>query len=350
MKNIEEIDTSLYYCYFLTDTDKEVVLKTNTPAGLIDVHNYDLFSTSYGTLIAFDKKNVANYFNYYYSYDLENKHIQSSTYESTRDFFDQGIDGPISMFVFLDSIQIASKDAYIIDENLPEGFQRCDHDKYGPIAFYESSNQIDVKSVHSLLDVAGIGHLVCFVTSHNENPNFGSQSTNAGARTLSGAIKTIYEWSTSYEEPFNNQENIANKANLFLKEVNFPENVLNDIINSQVDMRVARYLKGETRPGYHIDEVTETPESLKDFYKTRCRYMSLFNIQRNHPNGSAIPDSVVANEIKNIENDLYLLCAKYNLFDFSSNSIENALNSDLFKDDSLIAKSLYSRLKEYYGI
>ncbi len=350
MKNIEEIDTSLYSFYFLTDTDKEIIVKTKTPSGLVDVDGCDLFSTNSGTLIAFNKRNTSNYFNYYYSYDLENRHIQSYAYENTRDFFDQGIDGPISMFVFLDSIQIASKDSYIVDENLPEDFQRCDHGKYGPFPFYESSNHIDIKSVHSLLDVAGVGHLMCFVTSHNENPNFGSQSTNAGARTLSGAIKTIYEWSIAYEEPFDNQENIANKASLFLKEVNFPENVLNDIVNNQVDMRVARYLKGEARPGYHIDEVTETPESLKDFYKTRCRYINLFNIQRNHPNGSAIPDSVIANEVKNIENDLYLLCTKYDLFDFSSNSIENALNSNLFKDDLIMAKTLYSRLKEYYNI
>jgi hypothetical protein len=348
MKKIEEIDISLYELYYLTDLDGDVILKVQTENGLMEVDDYDLFSTDSGTLIAFGKSHLNGYHDYYCIHSSGVNKIQSLPYEETYDIFDQELGDTITMYTFMNSIVIPSS-SQKIDNTTPENLVRCDYNKYGPLAFYDAPNQIAITRVRHVLSLSGIGHLLCVNTNNAENPNFGSQSTNTGGRTLTGGIKSIYEWAKVHEEPFNNDENIATKAHKFLQEVGIPQDVLMDVVNSQVDMRVARYIKEGSTPGYHIDEVTETPQSLKDFYKSVCRYRNLFNIKRNHSNGSSIPDSVIANEIKNIENKLYLICIENEIFDFSFDSMEDYLNSGLIKNNLAMAKNLYSILKDFYN-
>jgi hypothetical protein len=348
MKKIEEIDTSLYEFYFLTNVSDDVVLKVQTENGLMEIDDYELFSTDSGTLIAFGKSHLYGYHEYYYIHNSGIGKIQSLAYEETFDIFDQELGNTITMYTFMKSIVIPSGPQKL-DNTTPENLVRCDYNKYGPLAFYDAPNQVAVTRVRHVLSVSGVGHLMCVNTNNVENPNFGSQSTNTGGRTLTGGIKTIYEWAKANEEPFNNNENIAIKASQFLQDVGIPENVLMDVVNSQVDMRVARYLKGETRPGYHIDEVTETPQSLKDFYKSACRYRHLFNIKKYHSNGSSINDNAISNEIKNIENKLYLICVKNEILDFSFASIEEAFANNSFKNDLPMAKNLYSILKDFYN-
>jgi hypothetical protein len=349
MKRIEEIDVSLYELYHLTDFNDDFILKVQTKDGLMEIDDYDLFSTDSGTLIAFGKSHLWGYHEYYCIHSSGTRIIQSLPYEETYDMFDQELGDTVTMYTFMNSIAIPAVPQKI-DNTTPDDLVRCDYDKYGPLAFYDAPNQVAITRVRHILGLSGIGHLMCISTSNIKNPNFDHQSVNSGGRTITGGIKAIYEWSKVNEEPFNNNENIAIKANQFLQGIGIPEDVLMDVVNSQVDMRVARYLKGETRLGYHLDENTETPQSFKDFYKSVCRYRNLFNIKRNHSNGSSIPDSVIANEIKNIENKLYLICIENEILDFSFDSMQSCLNSGLIKTNLAMAKNLYSILKDFYNI
>jgi hypothetical protein len=73
-------------------------------------------------------------------------------------------------------------------------------------------------------------------------------------------------------------------------------------------MKVARYLKGETRQAYDIDENIETPESLVLFMNNRCKYSYLSNIKSNHQNGFAIPDAVIAKEKESFASKIFDFC------------------------------------------
>jgi hypothetical protein len=310
MKNISEIDPSLYVSYFLTEESGDVILKFNTSIGLvdIDIDDYDTFSTEVGTLIAF-KKFHSGIHNYVYFAGLDKKYFQNLAYEFFQEHFNRQKDGFWVVYSFLSSVEIPAKGESSLTENyMPEDFVRCDYNMLGVRPFYPLQNKLSIKKVANLMDVAGVGHILCTFSNNTEGPNNNSQQMNGNATTLTGVLKTIYEWSEVYNPPFSNQEPISKAAHDFLDEIGIPENVLTDIINSQGDMKVARYLKGETRQAYDIDENIETPESLVLFMNNRCKYSYLSNIKSNHQNGFAIPDAVIAKEKESFASKIFDFC------------------------------------------
>jgi hypothetical protein len=325
MKNISEIEPSLYVSYFLTEENGDIVLKFNTSIGLVDIdtNDYDTFSTEVGTLIAF-KKFHSGIHNYVYFSDLDKKIFQNLSYEHFQEHFNRQKDQFWVVYSFLDSVVVPPRGEEQSTYNfIPDSFVRCDYGMLGVKPFYLLPNRLSIKKTVSLMDVAGVGHLLCTFTSDLENPNKDSQGANANAETLSGALKTIYEWSEVYKSPFNNQEPIAKAAHDFLNEIGMPENVLTDIVNSQGDMKVARYLKGETRQIYDIEENSETPESLKLFMNNRCKYSYLFNMKHSHVNGFVIPDVAIAKEKESIASKIFEFCVMHGI-DF--NNTQEVLN------------------------
>jgi hypothetical protein len=319
MKNISEIEPILYTSYFLTEEDGDIILKFNTSIGLVDIdaNDYDTFSTEVGTLIAF-KKFHSGVHNYVYFSGLEKKNFQNISYESFQEHFDRQIDEFFVVYSFLDSSVVPARDNQSLAYNfIPDSFVRCDYGMLGVKPFYLLPNRLSIKRTASLMDIAGVGHLLCTFTDNTENPNKDSQGANANARTLTGALKTIYEWSEVYKPPFSNQEPIAKAAYDFLNEIGMPEDVLADIINSQGDMKVARYLKGETRQVYDIDENTQTPDSLKKFINNRCKYSYLFNMKNSHINGFAIPNDLIAKEKECLVSKIFEFCVMHGI-DFNN--------------------------------
>lgn len=308
MKNITEIDPIEYIHYCLTEESGDVAIKYFTSVGYIDVDpsEYDCFETSAGTLIAYKVHNPG-YHNYVYFSGSDEKYIESIPYEGIENIFDPTPRDRIRMFSFMDSQELPSESSYK-QENIPVEVFRCDYNKYGPRAFYPIENSIHLKQVRCILDVTGVGHIMCLDTLNTENPNPLSQSANTGGRTLTGVLKTIYEWSTVNDEPFNNEEPISQKAKEFLDKVQIPDDVMQEVLDSQVDMRVSRYLQGETRNGYTLLENDTIPDSLKIFFYKRCRYFNLFNMKQNHPNGAAIPDSIIQKEKESISKKIFEFC------------------------------------------
>jgi hypothetical protein len=319
MKNISEIEPILYTSYFLTEEDGDVILKFNTSIGLVDIepNDYDTFSTEAGTLIAF-KKLHSGIHNYVYFSGMDKKYFQNLSYEFFQEHFNRQKDGFWVVYAFLNSVEIPSKDVDSIPESyMPDDFVRCDYNMLGVRPFYPLQNKLSIRKVANLMDVAGVGHILCTFSNNTEGPNNNSQQMNGNASTLAGVLKTIYEWSEVYKSPFNNQEPIAKAANDFLNEIGIPEDVLTDIINSQGDMKVARYLRGETRQAYDIDENIETPESLITFMNNRCKYSYLFDMKNNHRNGYSIPNSVISKEKENIASKIFEFCVMHGV-DFNN--------------------------------
>lgn len=347
MRNISEINLSLYCSYFLTEENSDVILCFNTSNGLVNVdkNEYDTFATEAGTIIAFKELNIGIQ-NYVYTSGSNRKYIQNVFYEHFQEIFNQHIGENLVLYSFMKSIEIPNKEEYTRqDGSLPDDFVRCDYNKFGSIPFYPALNPLSITKIINILDVCGTGHLLWICTKNTENPNRDSQSVNTGGRTLTGAIKGIYEWSEVYKSPFNNKESISKAANDFLEELQIPENVLNDIISTQVDMRVSRYLKGETRQVYSFDENTETPESLKNFMNSRCKYRSLYQLVNNHPRKNELSESIFSNYTGFIENNLYQIYINNNLDSFTPEFLKQYFETNVNKDSSTALK-LLELLKE----
>jgi hypothetical protein len=342
MRDISKLNPALYKHYYLTEETSEVVLKFNTSSGLIDVDHseYDLFTTDAGTLIAFLVTHQG-YQNYIYFSGLNKVYFQNCSYEKYEELFDRPKQDKLIMYSFMKSVEIPEESNYTSQDNsLPEDFVRCDYNKFGSRPFYPAINPIAVTHMSNVLDICGIGHLVCIFTNNTENPNPESQSVNTGGRTLSGALKNVYEWAEVHKEPFNNQEDISKIAYDFLEELQIPEEVMNQVIAEQVDMRVSRYLQGESRRVYAIDENIQTPELLKIYFKNKCKYNSLHQLLSNHPRSSQFPSSIAIAYKNDIENRLYQIYIENDLNVFTPEFLKQYFETNLNKDSSTVLKLL----------
>jgi hypothetical protein len=347
MRNISEIDISRYSSYFLTEEIGDVILKFNTSNGLvdIDVKDYDTFSTENGTLIGFKEPHMGTH-NYVYFSGSDRKYFQNLSYESFQDIFNQPKGKLLVQYTFFNSVELLPRgERTISDSFLSDDFVRCDYNKFGGMPFYRLENKVLVERVMNIMDISGVGHILCVFLKHSENPNRGCQGDNTKAETLTGGLKTIYEWAEAYKSPFNNQEPIAKAAQEFLNEIGMPENVLNDIINSQGDMRVSRYLKGETRQSYSFDENIETPESLQNFMNSRCKYRSLYQLMNSHPRKNKLSNSIFLNYKSHIENLLYQIYIENDLNVFTPEFLKKYFQTNINKDSSTVLK-LLSLLEE----
>lgn len=309
MIDINEIDPSNYVHYYLTEDYGDISLKFFTSTGYVDVNpdEYDCFSTEYGTLIAY-KIHDSSCHSYIYFSNSEEKHVDTMIYEGVEDIYKEIPEGTMRMFSFMGSAEIPNRNDYKKETGDPNDVNRCDYTKYGPSAFYPIANPINVIGIKCLMNFNGIGHVVCIEARHVDNPNPTSQSVNTGGKTLTGVLKTVHEWAIVNSPPFSNQEPISQKSKEFLEKVQIPEDVMSDVLNSQVDMRVARYLQGETRNPYAIEENNTIPDSLKELFKTRCRYNNLFTMKSIHPNGSFISNSIIEKEKNAIGKKIVNFC------------------------------------------
>jgi len=85
------------------------------------------------------------------------------------------------------------------------------------------------------------------------------------ARTLGGVLRSIWEWSTIADEPFNDTSFVPLLAKKFMETVPFTDEVL-DEIRSFPDQDLYRYLKGEEDINLH--ERPAGPYPLSDGFKS----------------------------------------------------------------------------------
>ena len=307
MKNITEINPYDYESFYYIKDASDINLQLNTSNGYINVDNYEIINTSSGKIIGFTRV-IPGHHNYICS--LNSKNINLTYFDQLFDILDDKTFETFKFFLFVNSVEVPAYEEFAekfnrsktLDGNVPI---RCDYNQYGGFAFDLPENGYTILKLMNVLNIAGIGHVAYFETAETENTNPHHSSINHGAKTYAGILKAIYEWSIVASEPFNNQEEIAKKAKLMWEQLSLPEDLKNWIINEYYDMRVSRYLKGETEIIQDVEPESKMPIVLSDYIKSNCKYRTLTSLANSHPDSIVIPSNILENEKNTIENQLY---------------------------------------------
>lgn len=347
MKTIEEININDYCFYYLADTDQEIKIEFFSSEGYLELENYDLISTNAGTLVAFkqDMNGIHEY-----SYMLNNKryHFQAISFDFIKNFI--GIEKPetFGFFTFTNSMLIEKNDTHSWSKEINGIMNRCDYGRYGVFPYYPAPVAYNFKKIRNILDISGLAHILYADTTLDYDPIPEIRSQNVSAFSLSGMIKTIWEWSQMCEPPFNSTEQVALNSKMFLEKLNIPSDILEEVINFQPNMRVARYLAGETRLAYNFDEKKDNPISLINFYKTKIRFKTLKSLKENHPNGALLDDKFIELEFNSLKSKILKYLFYKEIYDFNSDIIEQEI--DLLEMSDIRKNDLRCLYEEYKGL
>lgn len=281
MSSITDIDPSLYNCYAFTAVEQPFELSVRIDSGYTNISNYDLFDIESGTVIAFKGGDVKGF------HDVkilgnQTDYIQTNDIKLLNSVLNEEQISGYNFYVFCDS-QIMNTQYQLDERWFVEDrslFIRCDYQKLGASAFYLTASGYNVTKVFNLLSVTGIGHIVRFETSNDRNMNPGTQSDYTAAKTLAGIFKQISEWDIASKEPFNNQEDIAIKANLFIDNLNLGDKIWNDIDSATGDLPLAQYIRGSVERSPESEDTAAAPDSLKDYLQSHCVYHTLASLDR----------------------------------------------------------------------
>jgi hypothetical protein len=100
------------------------------------------------------------------------------------------------------------------------------------------------------------------------------------ARTMQELLKNMIEWSSVYEEPFNNKEIMAEYSKYSLELIDIPESIVNEI-KQLPDMHLYRYLKGDVFAQERPSDVPDMSEQFISWLKSKIdtqRPKSIFDI------------------------------------------------------------------------
>lgn len=281
MSSITDIDPSLYNFYAFTSIEQPFDLSVRIDSGYVEISDYDLFDIESGTVIAFKGENIRGFHEVKVS-GSQTDYIQTNDIKLLGSVLNEEQTPGYNFYVFTDS-QIMNN-IYQVDERwFVENrslFIRCDYQKLGASGFYPAVVGYNITKVFNLLSITGVGHIVRFETSNDRNMNPGTQSDYTAAKTLAGIFKQISEWDIASKEPFNNQEDIAIKANLFIENLNMNGDIWNDINSVAGDLPLARYIRGNTDRSPELEDTCLSPDSLKQYLQSHCVYHTLVSLDR----------------------------------------------------------------------
>jgi hypothetical protein len=89
--------------------------------------------------------------------------------------------------------------------------------------------------------------------------------------TLSEALRLVHEWAIVADPPFSNTQDIAVDARDFLNALGFYPG----LVSNQVEMQVARYLRGETDARRRPENAQDNTDELRLWLKKRVAHGSL---------------------------------------------------------------------------
>lgn len=335
MKNINEINPADYGFYHLTPFTGNVDVLVYTSVGYTSAENFDLYQTDNGTLIAFTEKfSVSGYHDYRIASGSDSYIMQMLPYEDIQDVLEGTTSYPFSFYQFWNSGQIYSasspKESWGGVGLYRDGqdFVRCDYDKYGPVPFYPRNTQYEFFGIRLVLSITGVGHLIRADVKSSDIPNMNTQIVNTYSKSLSGALKQISEWAEVTKPPFMSVESVAQKSLSFIDGLGL-EDVMKDISNVENNMRVFRYLSGNSDIYEEIDENNVIPVSLKEYYLSHIRYKTLGSLLKNGSKIFSIDSSILDEEKKLLSNKIFEFILA-NGIDQSSNinEIENIVKTN----------------------
>lgn len=314
MKNINEINPSEYGFYHLSKIDGDVEVFAKTSAGLTPLDGVDYYQTDNGVLIAFAGEfNTGGFHDYKVVGQNDSYTMQTVPYEDMQHELNKTTDCSFSFFNFWKSAEIPSQtagaEAWGGTKSIRNGkeFVRCDYNKFGPVSFYPRTTAYNLVRIKLVLSASGIGHIMRADTSDLDFKDKSTQIVNTYAKTFSGILKQVSEWADVSNPPFNSQEDIAITAKAFIQELGL-EPVLADINPSEDNMRVSRYLLGNTDVYEDIEERDLMPDSLTQYILDHCRYKTISSLLKNSNRVFSIDQKILNKEKTLLESDLFAFC------------------------------------------
>jgi len=326
-KTIEEYDPSSYACYALTAVKEDFTLNLVLPNGLQEYTNYDTYDIGNKTLIAFTKA-VFHLTDFVYRLVSENytEDILYENYEFLSDVLEDNYDKSKSVFHIMNSAAnyhsiLGDKSAYTEDS------RRCDLDGYAAVAFYESDKEdagdvvdrsyynnenIEGWTVY-LSSMSNIYIVKIDFTELNDSLYKQWPCRVNMAQTFPHAMKLAYEWNLLAQDPWNSNEQIAEKCKNAFDEWAIPADVIQEINNGQPDTSLGLFFSANGDPRESIQENSQVGLKFKNWFISKLRYRTLGSLSANYPDQLEIPESMIQKEMSFFETVIYTFCIENKL-------------------------------------
>ena len=188
---------------------------------------------------------------------------------------------------------------------------RCDNTLYGARSYNAPliiGSLDDIITYEPVLTVPAVGHLIYLHLRNDEimrRDFVDNAELPISGYTLSEMFKVLHEWATVADAPFNNADPISSDARGFLDAIGFDES----LIEGQVDMQVASYLRGKPDARLRPTGVLPTSPELLHFVRQRMAFSSLSALSLVYPD---LVDT--AQVLKEEQRQLYIGIHKFREF------------------------------------
>jgi hypothetical protein len=319
-------NNSIYYVLqFMQDDCSDISIKLKTYNGLIDYEKCSIYKLNNGYYLVelFGKRTDLALNNLIASDGTNEEIINLQLFERIKHYIDKPLDSSDGGFLFHDSIAVWDE-------------WRCHYDKYGPETFVKNDGEVtplvdnleDLYVYEPILSINSTAHIIYIHANVDENFYVNEDPFPRTARTLQENLKQIVEWSDSTEEPWNNTETIALRANNFIDKMNFTQDFKQHIRETQADMQLANYLKGDPNARSRPSSINVMTGDIYNEIQKRVGHLCVSNLARLFP--GAFPNEELIADI----DQLKLQRAQDKFITMCSLEIDyfNNLNKDTIKD------------------
>lgn len=266
--------------------------------------------------------------------DGVSEYISTQAYERIEHLINiQPPNDDLGTFVFTDSQPVPASLAW-----------RCDVAYYGPAPFEDlDGNRINptedvnvLVEFEPIISLAGYSHLVYlrrkdFAAGRYEHLN--NALTPYTAATLGECIKLIHEWHVVAGEPFNNSQDIANKARHFCIETGITE----ELISPYPDMQIARFLRRDKDARLKPSNAIGPRDSLLTFVGKNISHMSLASALSKHCQSETFIKEIAKEEQISIEKNKEALYTKLSGHPYPEDGVISQTYLDTFMGTVLLS-------------
>ena len=366
MMNLNEIDITKYHRYFLTKSEPGFSLYIDTPEGMVDFVDYDLFQTNNGILIAFHKVDFESHLAFTLVNGDYREIIQAPSYEFVQDYLNNDVEMKNVYYIVCNSVPYDRNAGFLTESytEFPEE-RRCNTTEWNPIGFKPSDGVAEniydpkictydnVTSTPGLLNIPRYFHIFRIIYKTDLPESFRNWPfVTMISNTFLGAFKLATEWANLANEPFNSNEPAAVKCKLGFEALKTPKEIFTSIENSQIDMSPYRFIKNEEDSRGYRQENTIFPDDVKSWIKTQYRYETLSSLIKHNPNKFIINDSILEQERKNLESVIVGYCDFFGI-DYENKEFKEIYEIMMLSENQIKIielKQIRNTLRQYKAI
>lgn len=273
--------TGYYVLQTVGKNSNNIKISLNTIDGEIEFTDFELFKMLDGnTLVAINGiSGLFSDFSMIAKDDESSEIINTQLFERIYKYYNQQAESKKGFFIFENSVPIP--------EN---GYGwRCDRSRFGPQFFMKNdvdyeplfSNLSEIIACESILSVSKVGHIMYVHGIRDmdvESFHLEEYELPRAAKTLQELLKLITEWFEVSEEPWGNTESISVKAKEFINKLQFSNEFIEEIKNSQEDMQVVKFLKGDPNAKLQNENYGEITSIIDTEIKKKTSHYSLSHV------------------------------------------------------------------------